>query len=251
MASDNAPACLRLEATMSPISAPVEGIVKDRESGAPIAGAIVVSDSIAGSRMSCDGLLMTTTDAQGHYHMEGLPIHKGSQLKVLPQGVPYLDTTNVPVPASINLQPVAVDIPLQKSVWATGRVTNAKTGKPVKGILFYTPFKSNPNTPNYPHLVDGITHLLANDVDHVTDDDGRFRSWSFPAAFWIQGAEDSTAGFGIADISEFADGKERYDITCDHVPVKSVHVREGCPKDGDEEIIATPGEPRRGDTAVR
>ena len=231
-------------------SAPVEGMVKDKDSGEPIANAIVATDSIAGSRMSCDGLIVTTTDAKGRYRIEGLPVRKGSELKVLPQGMPYLEASDLAVPVSVNMQPVSLDISLKKGVWATGRVTDSRTGKPVKGMLFYSPFKTNPSTRDYPQLVDGTTSIAINDVSNVTDDDGRFRLVVIPGRGLVafKAIEDSyCSGIGASEIPEFADGKDKYDITCDHIPVRWVHVvREIAPREGEAEVVvdlqADPGD---------
>src|SRR5262249_52558002 len=75
--------------------------------------------------------------------------------------------------------PVHLDIALKRGVWAEGKVTNRATGKPVKAVVVYFPFRDNPNVKDCP----GATFLnnhVGDEPQSPTDAEGRFRTPVLP-----------------------------------------------------------------------
>ncbi len=67
----------------APPSRPIEGIVRDRDTGAPIAGATVRSFRLADLELLNHQLIRTTTDASGRFRMTGMPLGKGNEVMIL------------------------------------------------------------------------------------------------------------------------------------------------------------------------
>ncbi len=156
-------------------SIPVEGVVRDLDSRQPIVGANVMVYSLAGTTWSHDGYIVTTTDDEGHYTIEGLPIGEKNRLKVVADGQPYLITDSITLPESHELQPIEYDIELPRAVWATGHLLDESTGEPVQGTVHFTPFHGNTLAERYPQYADQVTTLIGNGQDYQTDAEGRFR----------------------------------------------------------------------------
>ena len=137
----------------------VEGVVRDSDSGEPIAGIGVQSDRL-GEWGGAEGYLSTTTDEEGRYRLHGLPLGKDNRLRIAGGDLPYLDESSIQVPASSTAREVACDIELKRGIWVTGRVTDEATGEPIPGRLHYTPFDDNPATSDYLPWSSGISTLI-------------------------------------------------------------------------------------------
>ena len=145
---------------------PIEGVVRDLDSGRPLAGIMVRGED----RLEFDSgvYVHAVTDAQGHYRLVGLPQgqegyvvavppcdfpyygRRKAQLMVPPdESLPYL-RARVPVGASQGPGPVRLDITLKRGVWVTGRLIDRQTQKPVRGQVEYFVFLDNPQYQGYP-----------------------------------------------------------------------------------------------------
>ncbi len=159
---------------------PIEGVVRDRDTQAPIPGALVSAANLAGSIWLIDGLVTSQTDAQGRYRLIGLPKGNGHQLKVYPPlDQPYF-ITGVTAPGGPGLEPVRFDISLKRGLWITGRVTDRKTGQPVPAAIHYYPFLSNTLAQAYPNFQPNSHSLHWTGSHYRTDDAGRFRVVGLP-----------------------------------------------------------------------
>jgi hypothetical protein len=123
-------------AHVAPRARPVAGVIRDRDSGEPLAGVRV--------RSLKDPALEATTDAQGRYRLLGLAAGPGHLLAALPpEETPYLFAVKkvVGAPGSDHpaapTGPVALDFALKRGVFVRGRVTDRATGKPVQARLEY------------------------------------------------------------------------------------------------------------------
>jgi RNA polymerase sigma factor (sigma-70 family) len=122
---------------------PIVGIVRDKDTGKPLAGIIVRSAKWAGSNLPDEGTIRTTTDAEGRYQLLGMP--KGSGNAILaqpPEGQSYLLAAK-DVGDSPGLEPITVDFALKRGVLIKARVTDKVTGKPVPGQIEYVVFPDN------------------------------------------------------------------------------------------------------------
>jgi RNA polymerase sigma factor (sigma-70 family) len=121
----------------------VEGVVRDRHTGRPLAG-VVISASPDGYNNGINDMVRATSDARGAYRLVGLPKRGRYDLWALPgAGQPYLATGKV-VPDSAGLKPLKADFALRRGVVARFRVLDSKTGKPVPAWVQYDPAYSNP-----------------------------------------------------------------------------------------------------------
>jgi RNA polymerase sigma factor (sigma-70 family) len=154
-----------------PPTKPVIGVVRDRETGKPLAGVIVHSHIVAGAKDSNDYLLRTKTDADGRFRLVGLPKGVGTRIWAEAEELPYLPAEQA-VPDTPGLEPVAADIALARGVWVHGRVTEKGTGKPVVGFLTYYCLRDNP------HLKDLLR--LNGEISRRIEEDGTFRTVVLP-----------------------------------------------------------------------
>jgi beta-lactamase regulating signal transducer with metallopeptidase domain/protocatechuate 3,4-dioxygenase beta subunit len=157
---------------------PIEGFVRDADSSAPIAGAVVSAEALSGSTLNIVGSITTTTDAHGHYRLVGLPKEgtRGHMLSVYPPlDQPYFVTGRRETPASPGLDPVKLDIALKRGIWITGRVVDVATGKPVRTAIDYFPLLSNAHAREYPNFNPNITASIGIKTRYKTDREGKFR----------------------------------------------------------------------------
>ncbi|HQU43061.1 MAG TPA: carboxypeptidase-like regulatory domain-containing protein, partial [Pirellulales bacterium] len=75
----------------------------------------------------------------------------------------------VDVPKRDSLGPVTCDARLKRAIWVRGRVTEAVSGAPVRGMLVYRPFFSNTAAAKYPRFGNELQNR------YPTDDGGRYR----------------------------------------------------------------------------
>ncbi|QDV22569.1 M56 family metallopeptidase [Aureliella helgolandensis] len=155
------------------------GVVQDRETGAPIDGAIISLYQLPNDLLAINGFLATTSDADGQYVLSGLPhntAEAGRPIKIKvtpPAGQPYFRSDhNVPVQGG--LQPIQFDIRLTRGIWVTGQVTEAGTGIPVTGIVGYHPYLSNPNAEGHEAFHAGLISMGYEEM-FATALDGTFR----------------------------------------------------------------------------
>src|SRR5205085_2060467 len=129
-----------------------------------------------GRRESFD-LVQTTTDAQGCYRLAGMPTREGNAIVAIPHSdLPYV-VINKEVPDSPGLDPVTVDIELDRGVWIEGKITDKVTGEPVQGVVEYFSLYSNPNLKDYPGF-DGT--ILMGELTVRPKEDGSYRIVGLP-----------------------------------------------------------------------
>jgi len=116
-------------------SRPIEGIVRDKKTGAPMAGVAVQSYKLADAQVHNDTLLKTTSDAQGHFRMIGMPRGPGNELTAKAV-VGYLPR-HIKVEDPPGLGPIKLEIELTRGVTIEGRITDRKTGAQVFGAVSY------------------------------------------------------------------------------------------------------------------
>jgi RNA polymerase sigma factor (sigma-70 family) len=145
----------------------VSGVVRDKGTGKPLAGATVESVMLAGSRFYGHTFIRTRTDQEGHYRLVGLPAGAGNLIRAVPPpDRPYLSVERS-VPAPIGLAAVSIDFELKAGVWIEGKVLDKVTGKAVEGEVEYFAFRDNPHLKDIPGLA--IHHRGR------TAEDGSFR----------------------------------------------------------------------------
>ena len=147
---------------------------------------------LAGSIMNIEGLITATTDAEGRYRLIGLPKGDGHVLSVYPPlDQPYFMTDFLKVSAGPGLEPVRFDIALNRGIWIDGRVTDAKTGQPVRAIIHYYPFLANTHAQPFANFRANSLSINWTGDRYRTDDQGAFRVVGLP-------------GRGIVAVKSFA-----------------------------------------------
>jgi RNA polymerase sigma factor (sigma-70 family) len=174
---------------------PILGVVRDKDSKKPLAGAIVTSWKLAGDDLHGRPFIRTTADKEGRYRLTGMPRGEGNLIKIMgPEGEPYLEVEKG-VPAAQGIESVTVDAELKQGVWINGRVTDKATGKPALAYIEYFAFADNPSRKDAP----GFWPRLSS------KDDGTFQFIGLPGRGVI-GAR------GFQDRYLVAVGSEKYKL---------------------------------------
>jgi RNA polymerase sigma factor (sigma-70 family) len=151
---------------------PIVGVVRDKDSGKPLAGVTVQSDKFAGDNAGGDSSVRTVTDKDGRYRLVGMPKGVGNLIKAVPApGQPYLQSERE-VADPLGLEPVTVDFALYRGVLVRGRALEKGTGRPVYARVHYLVFRDNPRHAQAPGFA---TNLYLE-----TGDDGSFELVAFP-----------------------------------------------------------------------
>jgi RNA polymerase sigma factor (sigma-70 family) len=130
--------------TVAP-SRPIVGVVRDLDSGKPVAGALVQLTSAGGIMFRTPERMTTRTDAEGRYKLMGAPVRRDCEIGVGgPADQPYL-TASLEVPKTSGLEPVTVDVKLKRGIWANVRVFDKADNSPVFGDLHYFIGADNPH----------------------------------------------------------------------------------------------------------
>ena len=129
-------------------------MIRDRDSGEPIAGATIRSYKLADIDLGNNALIGTAADAQGRFRITGMPLGTGNEVVILPpEGQPFLASWQR-LPALGVSEPLRVDLKLKRGILAQGRLTDAVTGRPVKGEIRYGAAGDNPHLADAPGLRD-------------------------------------------------------------------------------------------------
>ncbi len=173
----------RFEVTLAP-GRTIAGVVRDRETGAPLAGVKVVGP--APTRLEYPGFdrFFATTDKRGRYRIDGFPAMVGESLKVeAPEDRPYFGA-EIELDVSAGTGPISLDFPLAKGVWITGRVIDDATGTGLNGQnIEYHAFRDN--TDLVRDLKDGLRPRF--DDNTRTNPDGTFRIRGYPGRGIVTG----------------------------------------------------------------
>jgi len=155
----------------------VVGVVRDKDTGKPLAGVTVRSHRIH-KDFDLNGLVRTTTDKEGRYRLVGLP--KGEGNAIIAETYGHLSRTDDrPYLAAIRavgnppgLEPVTVDMAMKRGIWVKGRVLDKATGRPVPAGFDYFCLADNPHAGELP--------LLERFPGDYTDKDGSFQLVALP-----------------------------------------------------------------------
>jgi RNA polymerase sigma factor (sigma-70 family) len=151
---------------------PIEGIVRDKDTGRPIAGMRL--RGAVQERFSPPGV-ETTTDERGRYRLTGLPRASRYLLLVEPvRGQPYTKATLRAPASSPAFEPVGFDIALKRGIVVRGRVRDKATGRPVPGHVNVYALADNPHVREFPGYAE------SGEPRVPVGDDGRFEVVALP-----------------------------------------------------------------------
>jgi 5-hydroxyisourate hydrolase-like protein (transthyretin family) len=164
---------------------PIVGIVKDKATGKPMAGARLNGHPV---NHWWEDYAQTTTDAEGRFRLIGVP--KATKYRVSAHaGDSYLPSSHQ-LSDTDGLKPLTLTFELVRGVVVQGRITDKETGKPVFAALWYFPLADNrffrdlPGNEWYRHMVQG----------HRTEKDGTFRLLALPGSGVIKVRAEYEAG---------------------------------------------------------
>jgi RNA polymerase sigma factor (sigma-70 family) len=124
---------------------PIEGTVRDKDSGKPLAGISIRSFRFAGSVISGSDHVRTTTGPDGRFRLVGMPGGAGNVITASAgPALPYLGAS-AEVSAGSVPEPATVDFALKRGVAIRGKVSDKTTGKPVPSLVEYFVFTDNPH----------------------------------------------------------------------------------------------------------
>ena len=167
---------------------PIEGVVRDAQSGEVLAGVSVESYKLVGYPYSNNRVLKTKTDKLGRFRLTGMPKGSGNRLLLVPNDEQPYFMREVEVPDPVGLGPAKMEIELHRGIWISGRVTDKATGDPVPGVrLHYLPFRTNDYAQKTPEF-DSNGNVNGDQMRYVTKPDGTYRLVGLPGRAII-GAE--------------------------------------------------------------
>ncbi len=151
---------------------PIVGVVRDTDTKKPLSGVTITSDRLANDPVGGNQIVQTTTDAQGHYRLTGMPKGERNRIKAVPAvDQPYL-VAYQELPDSPGLDPVTADFELKRGIWIEGKITDKATGKPVHANVCYHAQPENPNQTVYGYVPDEATR--------TANEDGSYRLVGMP-----------------------------------------------------------------------
>jgi RNA polymerase sigma factor (sigma-70 family) len=147
---------------------PFEGVVSDRETGRPVAGA-----TVRAARLWYE--LTTVTDKDGRYRLTGLPPGAHELIACPTPDQPY-HRMSASGGVKAGQKPVTLHFPLTRGVWVSGKVVNARTGEPEAGApVRYVPLAAEPAYEAVPG-----SRAWSHEPTTFTAADGSFRVVAFP-----------------------------------------------------------------------
>jgi RNA polymerase sigma factor (sigma-70 family) len=152
-------------------SRPVEGVIRDRDTGRPIAGlALWGMVYVEDSRFWLNApSVAATTDDEGRYRLAGLPIAPSYRFRAQPgPGQPYPEGTFETPAGPPSLGPARFDVALKRGIVVRGRLTDRATGRPILGAVTAYTFADNPHIREFPGY-EGTYQSRGTGID-----DGRF-----------------------------------------------------------------------------
>ena len=138
----------RFEHAVGPTK-PIEGVVRDRATGRPLPGAVIMTVAVYerdGNREGWGNLGggSATADAQGRFRLVGAPKSRDLGVHVFPpEGQPYLERMER-VGDTPGLAPIVHDVSLTRGIPVRGRLVDRESGRPVRGVVQYFLLEINP-----------------------------------------------------------------------------------------------------------
>ncbi|WP_425398743.1 M56 family metallopeptidase [Aeoliella sp.] len=161
----------------------IRGILRDADTRQPLAGQTITVKQFGNSLLDTAGFVVTTTDEQGRYQLEGLPApdrdSRPITLYVVPNSENPYFRTEVEVPKAEPGEGAVCDIELKRASWVVGRLVDATTGEPLEGLVSYFPFLDNQAAGEYANFRPGV-HSMGYDDRYATDSNGNFRVPAIP-----------------------------------------------------------------------
>ncbi len=197
----------------------IDGVIRDEESGQPIAGLMVQAGVVEKNLpFRIDNNVLDVTDAEGRYRLKGMPRADSYTLEIYGIWDPLTPYANASfkTPDQPNPGPIHFDFTLRRAVVVRGRVTEKGTGKPVPGRFDIFVFADNPFTANF-------TDLRHVTITFRTDAEGRFQAFTLPGHGLLTFRADQLnyrSSVGAPTIPG-------YDLARNEIPIRGRNIRAG------------------------
>jgi RNA polymerase sigma factor (sigma-70 family) len=220
-------------------SRPITGVVRDIDTGKPLAGVIVRNTRFLGNPAR---YIRTTTDAEGRYRLEGLMLLTGQiprddeVLAKAPEGQPYLSNIQSII-EPIETKTINRNFALKRGIWIKGRVIDKATRQPHAASVDYFLFKDNPHASEAARL-----RGRYGTGQYWAAADGTFRVIGIPGRALLcarAGDDDYRMGVGAERIKEkkMTISLETISLIPDTIFVNNFHVlKEINPPEGVDEV---------------
>ena len=152
----------RFEHAVGPTK-PIEGVVRDRATGRPLPGAVIMTVAVYERDGNHEGWGnlgggSATADAQGRFRIVGAPKSRDLGVHVFPpEGQPYLERMEH-VGDTPGLAPIVHDVSLTRGIPVRGRLIDQVSRRPVRGVVHYFLLQDQPEvrrTPMVPVALPG------------------------------------------------------------------------------------------------
>jgi RNA polymerase sigma factor (sigma-70 family) len=172
-------------------SKPISGTVRDKRTGKPIAGISVTCPSQTPS------WLWATTDEQGRYRITG--VAKRRQYWMAAGGLSYFNCTKLDIADTPGLEPITVDLALERGIAVRGKLLDKITGKPIRGQVHYVALPDNPNLKDFTDI--NKPQALATN-SWQTKADGAFTVVAIPGPGLLLAKADASGRYLTAALPE-------------------------------------------------
>ena len=173
------------------------GTVRDKRTGAPLAGVMVCAGD--GTALSSSDVERAVTDERGRFRITGVGKHDRYWLSA--DLMPYFHASRTAVPDAPGVSEMEVGFELERGVAIRGRLIDQATGRPVSGRVMYIPDVENPALKDYLEL--RRTHFFAfpwPDSLGKTAADGSFTIVAVPGPGWLAADADDADRFTRAEL---------------------------------------------------
>ena len=192
---------------------PIEGVVRDRATGRPLPGAVILPVSVYERDGNQEGWGSlggdsATADAQGRFRLSGAPKSRDLGVHVFPpEGQPYLERMER-VGDTPGLAPIVHDVSLTRGILIRGRLVDGESGRPVRGVVQYFLLQINPR---YDELRYSLSLSRA-----PTGDDGSFSIVALDGPGLLAGSAYSDRFTRSVGVDQFKLAKQLYNsyIAC-------------------------------------
>ncbi len=155
----------------------VEGIVKDAQTGAPLAGVVIQPASLGDKYLYQSAEFWAVrSDERGRFRLAGLPIGYPNGLIAMAAGDQPYFVRRVSLPRQRSDAPIRFDITMHRGIWITGRVVDKSTDQPIRAEIHYAPVRPNEHADEVPFF----DSYYEGFRPYVTSADGTYRLVGLP-----------------------------------------------------------------------
>jgi RNA polymerase sigma factor (sigma-70 family) len=157
----------------------IRGVISDKETGKPLANALVGVGRTHSGAWPGLGMLTARTDQEGRFEIQGLAKSPSYDIVALPAELSrYFTILESGIPDTPGVGPMTINLKLPSGIPIRGKVLDERTGKPVPGArVTYYPFF---NVAEMGRLRADFDHFHAAESSVIAGPDGSFAMVALP-----------------------------------------------------------------------